>query len=126
MSSQNITIQNIYSIQVEEPGGHYFVPQGVLLVDSLGQFTLLCPDTIHNFLRSVIQKYPFQELKKGIRHREHLVRMEGMSEQLIEKYSDSRNFLPELLEDLLTSSPRHYYFLNRYIKESERSNPFTI
>lgn len=124
MSTQKHKIQTIYNVLMEEPGGYYFIPEGVLVIDTIGQFTLYCADSIHNFIRTVIQKYRYQDLQEGVQHKEYTIRIEDLSDKYLTSFGNTPDQIPFILEEIHQTSPRQYHFLNRYIWAQTHQNPF--
>jgi hypothetical protein len=115
---QPVPIQSVYSIFVEEPGDFYFHPRGVLFVDEKLNHSIFCSDVDHNFLMSVIRKFPYDELEAGTEYKGHQFEFKNLTEELIEQFGTHPDAMPKILESLYGTSPRQYGFLAKFLQEN--------
>lgn len=115
---KSTTITFVYVIQTEEVYDYYFKPEGILFIDDQGHHTLYCSDVRHNFLRHVIQKFPFKSLEEGISYRDHFIKIKDITDSMVQKFGVDLSMMKQVLYDLHQLSPRQYDFLKRFLNES--------
>jgi hypothetical protein len=93
-----------------------------LFIDDLGHHTLYCSDVRHNFLRQVIQKFPYRSLEEGITFREHHVKLQNITISMTEKYGTELPMMTQVLHDLYKRSPRQYDFLAKFLQNQQTNS----
>jgi hypothetical protein len=125
MKRQMIKLERIYIMNIEDPGDYYFKPEGVLFIDDKGNHTLYSHDSRHNFLRSVVTKFPYAELEAGVTFREHSAHLVNV----IDQYRDRFDLVIEEIHDILRliyeANPRQYFFLDKHFQNGGVNNYFT-
>lgn len=115
MRKKPVFLKKVYSLQVEEPGDYYYKPEGVVFIDEKNNHTLYALDARHNFLRSIVQKFPFEELEQSVSFRDHHVKVVDLTEQYEPFFEMVVDEIPNLLHRIFKSSPRQYFFLERHL-----------
>lgn len=113
-----VKLANVYVVNVEEPGDYYYRPEGVLFVDEKDNHTLYALDSRHNFLKAVVQKFPWEELIESVHFRDHHVRLIDMTSQMDEQFLLLVDEIPAMLQRLYNGSPRQYFFLEKHLEQN--------
>ncbi|WP_018132488.1 hypothetical protein [Effusibacillus pohliae] len=121
---KQIPVQSIYTIFVEEPDDFYFHPRGVLFVDAEQNHSLFCSDIDHNFLLKVIRKFPYAALEKGIEFNGCQFELKNITEPMRQKFGDTTNAIPLVLQELYQTSPRQYAFLGKLLQDGSVHSHF--
>ncbi|HEU4965287.1 MAG TPA: hypothetical protein VFV52_15770 [Bacilli bacterium] len=117
-------LSKVYSLQVEEPNDYYFKPEGVVFVDEKGNYTLYAADSRHNFLRSILQKFPERDLEQGVSFKEHQVKAVDLTD-LYEPYFEMIvDEILSILHRVYKSSPRQYFFLEKFFDPKRVNQQF--
>ncbi|OFW74874.1 MAG: hypothetical protein A2201_04795 [Alicyclobacillus sp. RIFOXYA1_FULL_53_8] len=108
-------IHKVYVLAVEEPGDDILTPQGIVIVMFNLRFTVYSTGANHNLFRSVVHKYPWDQLEQGVYFRNQGFRATDVTDVVdqlgLKKASDSSAILRHLYE----SNQRQFYFLQRYV-----------
>jgi hypothetical protein len=115
-------VETIFVILTEEENDYYFKPEGVLFIDDLGHHTLYCSDVRYNFLRQVIQKFPYSSLEEGISFRDHQVKIQDITASMAEKFGTDLSVMTQVLQELYDRSPRHFDFLANVLRACKTGN----
>lgn len=115
---QPVPIHAVYSIFIEEAGDFYFHPRGVLFVDEKFNHSLFCSDVDHNFLMSIIRKFPYKELEAGTEFKGHQIECKNITQEMTERFGSHPDAMPEILNRLFQTSPRQYGFLARFLQDN--------
>ncbi|PWI59047.1 hypothetical protein [Sulfoacidibacillus thermotolerans] len=104
-----------YLIHVEHEQDFYFIVEGVCVISEDHHYTVYSLDSMHNFLRAAVLKYPLSELLgEGVTFRGAQIKLEDLS--LFRRFHHLEECsLRELLTVLYQSEPQRHYFLERFL-----------
>lgn len=117
-------IVNVYLVTVEEPDDYYHRPEGVVFIDNQGYFTLYTSDSRHNFLRAAIQKFPYEELEAEVTFQNHQVKLIDVTDQYEPEFDMVLDDMLAILHKVYLTSPRQFFFLEKFFRTSEFPSHF--
>ncbi len=117
-------IDKVYLATIEEPDDYYHRPEGVVFIDNQAYFTLYTTDSRHNFLRAAIQKFPYAELEAEVKFQNHAVRLVDVTSQYEPDFDMSIDDMLDILKKIYDTSPRQYFFLEKFFRPSEFPSHF--
>ncbi|TCP59455.1 hypothetical protein EV586_101674 [Tumebacillus sp. BK434] len=122
MRKKPTRITKIYILNVEDPGDYYFKPEGVVFLDDLGNYTLFAADSRHNFLRTAVHKFPYQDLEEGVEHRDHHLQLNDVTLQHASRFDLVVDEMLDILHAIFNGSPRQFFFLERFFQPGKAHN----
>lgn len=110
-----IHLKRVYLLSVEEAGDYIFTPDGVVVLLENGHFRLYCPNSSHNRYRAALNKFPWEELERGVVFRETGIRLADITSDIQRRGWTDTSSIPALLAHLYEENPKHLHFLRRLV-----------
>lgn len=107
-----------YIIHVEHEHDFYFIPEGICIVGEEYRYLVYSLDSLHNFLRAGLLKFPLSELlSDGVTFRNAQIKLEDLQSYRITHGLEEVS-VEELLSFLYVAEPTKYHFLERSLHKN--------
>ncbi|MCL6592414.1 MAG: hypothetical protein K6T31_00425 [Alicyclobacillus sp.] len=110
-----VRVSKVYLLSTEERPGDVYTVTGVVVRMSDGRFSVFCPSASHNLYKAAVDKFPWNELERGVSFRGTAMRLTDWTQRLTGSPEGNEQPVSSLLAALYQENPRQYFFLRRFL-----------